>query len=434
MHLWCRLIPQYTLTLNVLCQSRINPRLSSEAQLSRAFDFNKTPLAPPGTRVIIHEQTGVRRTWSVHGTDGWYLGPAPEHYRCYTVVPKPVASALLTPSNFPADIRMPRMSSADNATIAAKELTHALLHPAPVAPFATIGNDQIAALIFQQATTPNKPKSLAQPLQSPSLSPRVHQLPRVSSPRRYNTRASARLNQALSIILIQCFPTQHQANSVINQITGQSYEYRHLVTSKVTGHTTEVWTQSFVNELGRLVNGIGTRIPEGTNTIFFINRNQVPTDRKVTYGRIVCTIRPQKKETHRTRLTVGGNLIDYPYDVSTPTADITTAKIIFNSVVSTPNAKFMGLNIKAFYLNTKMERYKYMRLPISIIPKEIIDQYGLLPLVHNGYVYIEIRKGMYGLPQAGIIANNKLRKHLATFGYVPTVHIPGLWKHTTRPV
>jgi hypothetical protein len=83
----------------------------------------------------------------------------------------------------------------------------------------------------------------------------------------------------------------------------------------------------------------------------------VPTDRKVTYGRIVCTIRPQKKETHRTRLTVGGNLIDYPYDVSTPTAKIsTTAKIVFNSAVSTPNAKFMGLDIKDFYFNTEMER------------------------------------------------------------------------------
>jgi hypothetical protein len=160
----------------------------------------------------------------------------------------------------------------------------------------------------------------------------------------------------------------------------------------------------------------------------------VPTDRKVTYGRIVCTIRPQKEEKHRTHLTVGGNLIDYPYDVSTPTADITTAKIIFNSLVSTPNAKFMGLDIKDFYLNTKMERYKYMCLPIDIIPKEIIDQYDLLPLVHTGNVYIEIRKGMYGLPQAGIIANNKLRKPLATFGYIPTDHTPGLWKHKTSPV
>jgi hypothetical protein len=323
------------------------------------------------------------------------------------------------------------MSSADNATIAGRELTHALLHPAPAAPFATNGNAQLAALkqlarIFQQATTPRTSTPPAKPSQSPSPSPRVSemtssstkQLSRVRppdpNPYGYNTRASARLNHAISLLPIQCFPTQHRANSVIDQITGQSYEYRHLVTGKATGHTSEVWTQSFANTLGRLANGVGTSVPEGTNTIFFINRNQVPTDRKVTYGRIFCTIRPQKKETHRNRLTVGGNLIDYPYDIGTPTAGITAAKIVFNSIVSTPNAKFMGLDIKYFYLNTKMKRYGYMHLPIGIIPQEIIDQYELLPLVHNGYVYIEIRKGMYGLPQAGIIANNNTLPPSAT--------------------
>jgi hypothetical protein len=130
------------LTLNLLRQSQINPRLSSQAQLNGACNFNKTPLAPPGTRVIIHEQTGVRRTWSVHGTDGWYLGPAPEHYRCYTVYCSKTGSERIidTVEFFPANIRMPHMSSADNATTAAKELTHALLNPAPAAPFATIGN------------------------------------------------------------------------------------------------------------------------------------------------------------------------------------------------------------------------------------------------------------------------------------------------------
>jgi hypothetical protein len=104
----------------------------------------------------------------------------------------------------------------------------------------------------------------------------------------------------------------------------------------------------------------GIRIPHGTNIIFFVDKSKIPADRKVTYGQIVCLVRPQKQETHRTRLTVGGNLIDYPFDVSTPTAGITTAKILFNSVVLTPNAKFMGLDIKDFYLNTEMDRYEYM--------------------------------------------------------------------------
>ena len=71
LHLWDRLLPQATLTLNLLRPSRINPRLSAEAQLNGAFDFNRTPLAPPGTKVLIFETPTQRRTWAPHGVDGW---------------------------------------------------------------------------------------------------------------------------------------------------------------------------------------------------------------------------------------------------------------------------------------------------------------------------------------------------------------------------
>ena len=81
-----------------------------------------------------------------------------------------------------------------------------------------------------------------------------------------------------------------------------------------------------------------------------------------------------------------------------------------------------------------MPRYEYMRLRVDLIPEEIIIQYNLRPLVHNGYIYIEIRKGMYGLPQAGILANKLLIKRLAEEGYSPCEHTPGLWKHATRPI
>ena len=54
---------------------------------------------------------------------------------------------------------------------------------------------------------------------------------------------------------------------------------------------------------------------------------------------------PQKAETHRTRLTVGGNLINFPGDVTTPTADLIMAKLIFNSLLSTKNAKFTCVDI-----------------------------------------------------------------------------------------
>ena len=63
LHLWNRLIPQETLTLNLLRPSRINPRLSAKAQLNGALDFNRTPLAPPGTKFLVFEAPGVCHTW-----------------------------------------------------------------------------------------------------------------------------------------------------------------------------------------------------------------------------------------------------------------------------------------------------------------------------------------------------------------------------------
>jgi hypothetical protein len=94
----------------------------------------------------------------------------------------------------------------------------------------------------------------------------------------------------------------------------------------------------------------------------------------------------------------------------------------------------MGIDIKNFYLNTPLDRYEYMRFPAWMIPDKIMDQYNLHDLLHDGYVYAEIRKGMYGLPQAGLLANKLLVKRLAKHGYAPTTHTHGLWKHSTRPI
>jgi hypothetical protein len=83
--LWDKLLPQATITLNLMRKSRINPRMSAYAQLNGHFDFNITPLAPPGTRIIAHEKPYQRASWDPHGLDGYYLGPALDHYRCYQV-------------------------------------------------------------------------------------------------------------------------------------------------------------------------------------------------------------------------------------------------------------------------------------------------------------------------------------------------------------
>ena len=75
-----------------------------------------------------------------------------------------------------------------------------------------------------------------------------------------------------------------------------------------------------------------------------------------------------------------------------------------------------------------------MKMPIALFPTDIIVHYGLNDEVLNGYVYMEIRKGMYGPPQAGILANKLLKERLARHGYFEQPHTLGLWKHVSHPV
>ena len=75
-----------------------------------------------------------------------------------------------------------------------------------------------------------------------------------------------------------------------------------------------------------------------------------------------------------------------------------------------------------------------MKLPISIILNEMIQHYNLHDIVSDGWVYLEILKGMYGLKQAGKIAHDELVEHLAPYGYKPARHTPGYWKHDNKPI
>jgi hypothetical protein len=75
-----------------------------------------------------------------------------------------------------------------------------------------------------------------------------------------------------------------------------------------------------------------------------------------------------------------------------------------------------------------------MVINLSSLPQETIEKYDLVELSQDGKVYIEIQKGMYGLPQAGILANELFQRNLAQDGYRPTHHTHGLWTHYTRPI
>ena len=93
------------------------------------------------------------------------------------------------------------------------------------------------------------------------------------------------------------------------------------------------------------------------------------------------------------------------------------------------------MDISNFYLNTPLTRAEYIKLKLEDIPDEVINEYKLQDKVDsNGYVHIEATKGMYGLPQAGRLANELLEKRLNKYGYYQSKLVPGLWKHKWRPI
>ena len=81
---WDRLQEQGNITLNLLRASRSNPKLSLYAFIHDKFNFQATPLAPPGTKVVAHVKPNARGSWKLNGEPGWYVGPALQHYRCVT--------------------------------------------------------------------------------------------------------------------------------------------------------------------------------------------------------------------------------------------------------------------------------------------------------------------------------------------------------------
>ena len=94
----------------------------------------------------------------------------------------------------------------------------------------------------------------------------------------------------------------------------------------------------------------------------------------------------------------------------------------------------MCLDIGNLYLTAALEYYEYMRMPLALFPAWTVQQYNLTKHALNGYVHIEMRKAVWGLPQAGILANKRLRWKLAPFGYYECENTPGLWYHVARPI
>ena len=129
---------------------------------------------------------------------------------------------------------------------------------------------------------------------------------------------------------------------------------------------------------------------------------------------------------------IGGDRVKYPGQVTTWTADLITVKLHLNSIVSTPNGKFPDINISNFYLDTPLDWLLYAHIAVKYVPQQFIDEYNLASIITEGYLHLKVVKGMYGLAQAGILANKLLKTWLASHRYIECTHMPGLWKNVSR--
>ena len=490
MNLWCRLLPQAEMTLNMLRPCRMNPRMSAYTALEGEYNYLKNPLTPLGAKVIAFSHPNNRTTWAPHGQYGWTIGPAMDHYRCIKIyVPK--TNGIITADTFQWSndntFQLPSISNEEQLVTAANTLSAAIRNELRFNPSSTSHKTAIESLskLFREKVeaiyhkklyplgteTVNKSFSNESTTKSTNSNssdrPRVEiqkysgTRPRVNSsgnsdsssdttPTEENTAKDYVISKSLPTISNHRYPTRLKVAKAANTIQMEQSQIDHPkpVTYQfipniidppnqlkyeelIKGPQREVWERGMCNELGRLAQGFEN--VEGRNTIFFIHKSKIPRNKKVTYGRIVCAIRPQKKEKHRVRLTMGGNLIKTTGITSTPVSSIKTIKCHWNSVLH-DDSRYGTIDIKDFYLNSQLREYVYMRLPVAVIPQEIMDKYGLYDLECDGFVYIEVRGGMYGHPEAGRLAHDELVAHLKPYGYEPTPLTPGLWVHKTNGI
>eukprot|EP00804_Cyclotella_cryptica_P024014 CCRYP_020050-RA/>CCRYP_020050-RA protein AED:0.24 eAED:0.19 QI:0/0/0/0.8/0.25/0/5/0/1018 len=217
---------------------------------------------------------------------------------------------------------------------------------------------------------------------------------------------------------------EHMCAGVVHPTTGETItSYKKLIACPLLR---EVWTAAFGKEFGNLAQGDKKTGEKGTNTMFVMTHAQVrdiPRDRSITYGQVVVDYRPQKDDPNRVRITAGGNLIkDYPGELTTCTADLTTSKILWNRVLSTKNAKFLGLDLKSFYLTAMLDQPEYMKMPLALFPDHIRAQYNLNKHAINGFNYV------------GLLMDYPKRAHSPTNSSENASHHTGITKWHTRQV
>ena len=484
---WDELIPQAEITLNMMRSSRVNPVISAYQQLCGKYEYSSHPLAPPGMRVVAHVKPAQRESWAPHGLDGFYVGPALDHYRCYKVWVIKTETVRITDTVawHPHNIIIPGLSPTDVLVAAIAELIQALItfqksppdllkDKQPVADILSTLTDSLVSLksIFDETKKIPAVEPQVQHQPAPVPEQRVVSLPQPPDPPEQRVEPSPAQDSAQHTLTsspsnlssppgLPHPPPVHPAATIPLPVDPNPFQ----VVQTRSGRTTKLPSRfddfnvhiaagaSATNTLDsdpsnykqalntseraqweKAASEEFTRLIETTKSMKFINPKLKPTGKTVSY------YNPQVKKklkngdvVYRVRGTYGGNLLNYPYDKSANTAALSTVKLLLNAVVS-EDASWMTLDIKDLYLGTPLKDTEYMHIKGSHIPADIRLQYHLENISDNDNVMVEISKGIYGLPHAGKIAQDRLFSLLEKHGFRQCANTPCLFRHITRPI
>jgi hypothetical protein len=344
MNLWDKTIVQAELTLNLMRGSRMNPKLLAWEQIIGRFNFNATPIAPPGIKVLAHLKVDQRASHGPHTLSQQGTSDRPSNTTDVSpsMPPRHAWNELSTQILWFPPKPSPKLTSADLLRATVEDLKTILSSPPTETYVGQMEQTQLGELIslcdtIQDCTQAKYPAPKLGVPQESNPAPELGVAP-TNEPRRstrtpsvptpgdaYLSYNSDDLHLA-STTLYQVY--QHHAFPAINPDTGQPAEYKILVRSSAEPR----WSLAMCKELGRLFQGFISKFKahtvQGTLTCCFIHPDEIPEGKRATYIRITAEYREQKADPYRVRCTVGGNLIDFPGDKSTKTAELTTIKCL----------------------------------------------------------------------------------------------------------
>lgn len=233
-----------------------------------------------------------------------------------------------------------------------------------------------------------------------------------------------------SMILFDPSCNNHHANAAGDMDDdGNELRYKRCITGPDRLH----WITAAVVEFRRLLSKF--------NTIRFVPFSDIPSAKKstISYYNPQCKTKMKSDGKHyRVRGTFGGNRSNYSGITASYQAAMSTVKLLLNKNISLDDSRWMTMDVADMYLHSRLpdDQFEYMALNLDEIPQEIIDEYKITDFITSGdtKVYVEVMGCLYGMKQAGYIANKEIVEHLSNNGYTQAPNTPCLFRHHTDDI